>query len=154
MKKWLGIITFATVAAVTGCFLVFQMAVVAKGNGAEYIQNGIYIGDIDVSGMGREEAAAAVQSYVDGLKEVPLTLKAVGDNTVTVKAGEMGIVWSNQDVLDEALSLGKQGNIVKRYKALKDLERDNKRYEIEFGFDRAALNKVLTEQCTQFDVEV
>ena len=153
MKKWLGIITFATVAAVTGCFLVFQMAVVAKGNGAEYIQNGIYIGDIDVSGMGREEAAAAVQSYVDGLKEVPLTLKAVGDNTVTVKAGEMGIVWSNQDVLDEALSLGKQGNIVKRYKALKDLERDNKRYEIEFGFDRAALNKVLTEQCTQFDVE-
>ena len=96
MKKWLGIITFATVAAVTGCFLVFQMAVVAKGNGAEYIQNGIYIGDIDVSGMGREEAAAAVQSYVDGLKEVPLTLKAVGDNTVTVKAGEMGIVWSTR----------------------------------------------------------
>lgn len=153
MKKWRSILTFATVAAVAGCFLVFGTAAVAKGNGAEYIQNGIFIGDIDVSGMGREEAAAAVQGYVDGLKEVPLTLKAVGDNTVTVNAGEMGIVWTNQDVLDEALSLGRQGNIVKRYKALKDLERENKRFDIELGFDQTALNRVLTEQCTQFDVE-
>jgi len=151
MKKWLGALT--VVAAAIVCFFAFRAGALAKGNGAEYIQNGIYIGDIDVSGMGRDEAAAAVQAYVDGLKEVPLTLKTVGDNEVTVSAGDLGIVWNNQDVLDEAFSLGRQGNIVKRFKALKNLERDNKKFEIQLGFDRTALTQVLTEQCTQYDVE-
>jgi len=144
----------ATVMAVAACFFALYTGVIAQGDGneEETIHNGIFIGEIDVSGMKREEAAAAVQAYVDTLKGTAITLNAVGGNQVTVTAGDMGIEWKNPEVLDDAFSLGKQGNIVKRYKELKDLEHNTKKYELDFGFDAQALNTVLTEQCTQYDV--
>lgn len=153
MKKW--VCAAAGIAAVFVCIFVFQVGVrvQASEDGEDYIHNGIFIGDIDVSGMKREEASTAVQGYIDSLKEVPVTLNAVGGNQVTVTAGDLGIRWKNPEVLDEAFALGKQGNIIKRYKALKDLEHDNRKYEIEFDFDPAAFQTVLTEQCAQYDVE-
>ena len=151
MRKKTGILA-AVMAVAVGVF-VCQAVAAAKGNGEKRIENGIFVGDIDVSGMTREEAGAAVNSYVSGLAEVPITLNAVGGNQVTVTAGDMGIRWDNQDVVEEAAGLGKQGNIIRRYKELKDLERNNKKFELALSFDKASLEKVLTEQCSQFDVE-
>lgn len=151
MKKWIG--AAAGVMAAIVCLFAFQASAVAKGNTEESIQNGIFIGDIDVSGMKKEEASEAVQNYIDSLKDIPITLNAVGGSQVTVTAGDMGIEWKNPEVVDDAFALGKQGNIIKRYKELKDLEHNNKKYEIEFDFDQASLNTVLSEQCAQYDVE-
>lgn len=151
MKKWICA-TVGIVAALL-CVAGFHVGVMAKGNEEAYIHSGVYIGDIDVSGMQKEEAEAAVQSYVDGLKETPITLYAVGEQPVAVTAGDMGIEWGNKEVLEDAFALGRQGNIIKRFKVLQDLKRDNKRYELELVFDSTALNTVLTEQCTQYDIE-
>ena len=137
MKKWTMALTGA-IAVIAGAF-VFQAGVAAQGNGAEKMQNGIFVGDIDVSGMGKEEAESAVRGYVDGLRELPVTLNAVGGNQITVTVGDMGIQWENPQVLDDAFSLGKEGNIIKRYKELRELERNTKRYDMELSFDRAAL---------------
>lgn len=151
MKKW--ICAAAGIAAVVACIFVIQANVRASENDEEYIHNGIFIGDIDVSGMKKEEASAAVQAYIDSLKEVPITLNAVGGNQVTVTAGDMGIAWANPEVLDDAFGLGKQGNIIKRYKALKDLEHNTKKYDIALAFNDDQINTLLTEQCAQYDVE-
>ena len=151
MKKWMCAAVGAV--AVMLCFLVFQAGVMAKGKDEEYIHSGIYIGDIDVSGMKKEEAEEAVQAYVESLKEVPITLYAVGGAPIEVTAGSMGIEWGNPEVLEEAFVLGKQGNIIKRFKILQDLTRENKKYELELTFDNTTLNEVLTEQCAQYDIE-
>lgn len=150
MKKW--ICAAAGAAAVMLCLFAFQAGAIAKGNEDEYIHNGIYIGEIEVSGMKKEEAAEAVRDYVDTLKSVPITLYAVGKQPVEVTCGDMGIEWDNPEVLEEAFALGRQGNIIKRFKALQDLDRDNKKYELELAFDNAALNTLLTEQCAQYDI--
>lgn len=151
MKKW--ICATVGIVAVVLCFAGFGAGAAAKGNGEAYIHEGVYIGDIDVSGMKREEASTAVQDYVDSLKTTPITLYAVGGQPVEVTAGDMGIEWGNPEVLEDAFSLGKQGNIIRRFKILQDLARDSKRYELELTFDKGALNSVLTEQCAQYDVE-
>ncbi len=150
MKKWI----YAAAGALTAvfCFSGFLQTAEASRDGEGTIHKGIYIGDIDVSGMNREEAADAVEGYVQSLKETPITLNAVGGAQVTVTAGELGIKWVNEEVLEEALSLGKAGNILNRYKQLKELERDTKRYEIEMEFDRNTVNAVVSERCTEFDV--
>lgn len=56
MKKW--VCAAAGIAAVFVCIFVFQVGVrvQASEDGEDYIHNGIFIGDIDVSGMKREEA--------------------------------------------------------------------------------------------------
>lgn len=141
------------------CFFVAAGVLLASHSGVlarekdNYIHSGIYIGDIDVSDMSREEAQSAVQSYVDELKQVPITLNAVQGNQVVVTAGELGITWANSDVVEDASGIGKRGNIVKRYKELMDLAHESKKFDLELTVDKNAIQTVLSDQCTQYDVE-
>lgn len=117
------------------------------------IEKGVYIGDIDVSGMTTLEAEEAVNAYVDSLRTKNVTLNALNGNTVTVTAQDFGIGWANTSVVDEAGELGKTGNIVQRYKALKDLEHQNQVFPMEITFSDTAIESVINDQCLQYNVE-
>lgn len=125
----------------------------AEAEGTDVIKNGIYVGDVNLSGMTAEEAVQAVNAYVETLREVQITLLAAEDREVPVTAGELGISWSNQDVITEALEVGTHGNVIERYKTLKDLERENLVYPLELSFDFQGLTDILIEQCAQYDVK-
>lgn len=131
--------------------LVLSPAKEAEAKSDDTIKAGIYIGDISVAGMTADEARDAVNGYIDSLQEVEITLLVTEENSVTVTAGELGISWGNPEIVDAAASLGAQGNIVQRYKALKDLEKENKVYEIELDFDIVAINRILADECRQYD---
>lgn len=91
----------------------------AQAKPDDTILEGVYAGDISLSGMTREEAKAAIQSYVDSLAASTITLNVVEGNTVNVTASELGLGWANPELVEEAVNLGKSGNVVVRYKALK-----------------------------------
>ena len=133
------------------CMLASGMTAAAKDKGV--IKNGIYVGEVNLSGMTAEEAVEAVNAYVETLREVQITLLAAEDREVPVTAGELGISWANQDVITEALEVGIHGNVIERYKMLKDLERENLVYPLELSFDFQGLTDILMEQCTQYDVK-
>lgn len=118
----------------------------------EVILDGIYMGDIDLSGMTAEQAKAAVNEFVENLKLKNVTFGAVGDHYVVVTAGDLGISWVNESDIEAAVALGKKGNIVKRYKAIQDLKHGNKVYNLELTIDEAALRTVLEEQCAEYDI--
>lgn len=115
------------------------------------IKDGIYIDDISLSGMTAVEAKEAVDAYVESLRQVEITLLVTEENSVTVTAGDLGISWSNPEIVEDAAQLGTQGNIVQRYKALKDLEKENKIYRLELDFDIVAINRILSDDCKQYD---
>lgn len=117
------------------------------------IKEGVYADDISLSGMTTQEATAAIEEYVASLETVEITLIAADDREVVVTAGELGISWSNRELVEEAARLGTQGNIVQRYKALQDLQHENQVYPIELDFDVTAINTVLTDQCIRYDRE-
>ncbi len=133
-------------------FLTMSSTVEAKADDNK-IENGIYIGDIDVSGMTREDAANQVNEYVNGLMEKEITLVAYENNSVTVKASDLGLTWNNPQVVEEAATLGKTGNILERYKAISDLKNESQYYSIDLTFDTEKVSTVIEEQCAQFDVE-
>lgn len=140
-----------------GCFgvllvvltLMFGMTVQAQGT--ETIKTGIYADGIDLSGKTRTEATAAIEAYVEELKSVEITLLAAADNEVKITAGDLGITWENRGLVTEALELGTHGNVIQRYKMLKDLEHDNYTFELVFDFDIEAINNVLAEKCAKYD---
>ena len=144
MKKFISILPAVILAAL----VMTGMDAEAAGT-FNTIENGVFIGDIDVSGMTTLEAEDAVNSYVDGLKEKEITLNALNGNTVTVTAEELGIEWDNKEVVDEAGELGKAGNIVQRYKALKDLEHQNEIFPLSISIDEAAVRSDIEEKCLQ-----
>lgn len=144
LSKW-----FLTCAAAVLLMIFGSMQAEAKE--PEVIKNGVYAGEISLGGMTQEEAYQAVTEYVETLQEKLITLRSVEQQAVTVTAEELGICWSNPEILDEAISLGTKGNIIQRYKAIKDLEHENKIYDIEIDFSVDAINQVLTEKCTVYD---
>lgn len=149
MKKRIGKGSFCVLVLV--CTLMFGVTIQAEGEST--IKSGIFAETVDLSGLTESEATAAIEAYVEGLKSVEITLLAADNNEVVVTAGDLGINWTNKDIVAEALELGAHGNIIERYKALKDLEHENRIFEVVFGFDVNAINTILAEQCAQFDKE-
>lgn len=143
-KKGIGCV------AVVLCALVCVLPVKAA---SAAIKPGIYAGDISLGGMTGEEAEAAVQAYIEELQNVEITLVVADNNEVVTTAGELGIAWANTEIITEALEIGSHGNVIQRYKVLKDLEHENKIYPIELSFDMQAVNDILEEKGTAFDVE-
>ena len=117
------------------------------------ISKGVLIGIVDVSDMTYDAAKLAVESYVKTLRTKEITLISVENNQSVTMAGDLGMNWVNEDVLVEAISLGKSGNLVSRYKSLKDLERENKIYPLELQFDRTAIQSVVELQGEQYNIE-
>ena len=133
------------------CVLFLSVGMFVQAQEEQIIKAGIYIGDIDVGGMTQEEAVAAVEEYVESMKPTVITLEAANDGEVQVTAGDLGLTWENREVAAEAASIGQVGNVITRYKLMKDLQHDNIHYDLEFSFDINAINQVLTEQGVQFD---
>lgn len=148
MKKWMqkGLFSVILMAGM----LVFGMTAYAQGE--DIIKNGIYVGDVNISGMTAPEAKAAVQSYVDAMGQVEITLIAAKDNEVVVKVSDFGIAWGNPEVVDEAIAIGTTGNVIERYKIQKDLEHDNLIYDLELVYDVQAISDLLTNRCAVYDV--
>ena len=145
MKKGFSIILLMVLT------LAFGVTVQAEGD--ETIKTGVFADEIDLSGKTEAEAAAAIESYVEGLKEVEITLLAADNNEVTITAGDLGIAWANRELVAEAMELGTHGNVIERYKILKDLEHENKVFDIAFTFDIQAINDILTNQCAKYNRE-
>lgn len=149
-KAFLLFITF-------GGILLSGMDVHAKEEAK--LKNGIQVGAtekegiIDLSGMTALEAENAISDYIEGLKEKTLTLITSGGNEVSVTVGELGLSWENTELIQDALNIGKTGNVIQRYKTVKDLEHDKKVFVLEFETDREAIFSILDETCTSYDVE-
>ena len=117
------------------------------------IQQGVTAGDVDLAGMTQEEAKQTLTEYVNGLKGKKITLRAADGQSISVTAGQLGLVWKNPDLVQQAVDLGRTGNIVARYKALQDLKYKGKNFEIELDFERSAIAGIVSEQCGRFNVE-
>ena len=149
MKKIFGKVLWAV--CLTAVFWLFPADAYAKGS--DTIKPGVYAGDISLADMTEEEAKSQIEAYIASLETVEITLLAADNQSVVVTAGELGVAWANPEILEEAVSHGIHGNVVQRYKALKDLETNNVVYPIELEFDITAIDRVLTEQCKAFDRE-
>ncbi len=125
----------------------------AYAQDAGQIAKGVYIGPIDVSGMNVTEAETAVTAYVDELSSKPITLTVGEDKSMEIIADDLGLFWSNTGVVEEAYGLGHQGNIIQRYKALKDLEYNNHVFNIKFGYEEDLLREIVAKCAKEFDQE-
>ncbi|MBQ6587053.1 MAG: VanW family protein [Butyrivibrio sp.] len=145
MKKFLGgVFLFIGV-------LLLLPGIRTKAADGRTIANGIYIGDIDVSGMTVSDATAAVHSCFDKMAGAEITLDAGEGRRLQIYGEELGISWKNPQIIEEAYSLGHKGNIIQRYKALKDLEKEGHRFEIEYGFSDEHLQEIVGERCSSFN---
>ena len=145
------LMTAAMLVCVFACTAVAGKTVYAAPN--DTIQTGISADGMDLSGMTQEQAQGVVQSYVNELGQAQVQLQAQDGQSVSISLSELGISWKNPELVSEAVSLGKKGNIVARYKAEKDLQNKGKNYPVVLDFDKEAIRQAVTERCSKFNVE-
>lgn len=110
------------------------------------ICKGIYIEDIDVGGMTREEAQAAVNQYVSKLSARSVEVK-IGQKTVTATLSELGYACDAAPVLDEAMKQGREGNLFTNYATLRKLSQEPAVYNLEFTYSDKKVKKFISKKC-------
>ena len=133
------------------CAFMMGMGMTAHAQEEQLIKGGIYIGNVDIGNMTADEAVAAVEAYVEEIGTSVVTLEAANGGQVQVTASDLGLTWTNREIIEEAAQIGQDGNVIVRYKIMKDLEHDNIRYDMELAYDINAINQILAEQCSGFD---
>lgn len=135
------------------CLCFFSAGMTAEAQEEDRIKDGIYISGVDVGGMTAAEAEAAVAEYVESLQATTITLLTSGGNEVKVTPADMGMTWENPQVVREAAGIGQDGNVIVRYKMMKDLQHDNVHLDLEFAFDEALIQVILEQDCTAYNTE-
>lgn len=140
MKKFMKIFPAFAVVIVAG--VVGHTMITAQAGESKTIPETVYIEDMNVSGLTKEEAEEELDSYVSRLENTMFTL-TTGDTSIQVTAKDLGIKVENEEVIDEALNIGKTGNLITRYKDKKDLENEPRVFTLSFGVDENRVETLL-----------
>ena len=88
------------------------------------IYTGIFIDGVDVSGLTKKEAEVAYEDYVASLQSSNLILTTV-NGEVEIPFENLGLEASFEDAVDVAYDYGRTGNILRRYKEINTIKKDN-----------------------------
>lgn len=142
MKKWRQYVPAGILILVMAVTVMLTFTVKAEKKEDSIIPDKVYFETINGGGLTEEQATAKIEAYVEKLTGTKITLTA-GENTLKITAADLGLYWSNPEIVQEAAGLGKTGNLIARYKAMKDLEQEDKVYTIGFAVDTAKVTEVL-----------
>lgn len=142
-------VSFAVPAALVAAALVV-MPVQAR---EEKIESGIYVEEIELSGMTKSQARQEIEDYVAGFGDAQITLHVNDVGEIATTAAQLGLKWGNDKILEEAANFGRDGDILSCYKELRDLEYKNKVYRVSFDFDKAKIRSLIEENAGQYNQE-
>lgn len=147
-RKILVLSAFILLAVV---FLTAEKPEYASSEEKDTIYKGVLIDNVDVGGMTKEQAVEAVQKFIDGItaKGVAIT---VGDNIVYATVGDMGYRADTDEVVNEALNIGRTGNLIKRYKDLKDVEQGELALTLQFNYDDSVIKDFVSKNVSVYNV--
>ncbi|HHV11808.1 MAG TPA: hypothetical protein GXX75_16160 [Clostridiales bacterium] len=127
-------------------------AMYASAEEEKTICQGVVIDEVDVSGMTRAQAEEAVKGFVDTLRAKGIAVR-VHDNTVYATLGDLGYTSDYSGIVEEALDLGQSGNLIKRYKDLKDIEQGSYTYSLEFTYDEEKIRELVSKEISSYNIE-
>ena len=74
-------------------------------------------------------------------------------NSVKASPSDLGLSWSNKDIVKEAMNYTRTGNLLERYKAKKDLEKENKVFDIIYTVDTDTTKSFLENHAKELNQE-
>lgn len=118
----------------------------------EIVAEGVYVDSVHIGGMTLEEAEEAISNYIKELKSKTVTVK-VEDETERISADELGFDNKDYDFFEQVIEIGKSGNLIKRYKEIKDIAHNNLVLSLEFTIDKNLIKEFVETNLSVYDVE-
>ena len=135
---------YVATALMLAAFCLFSLTrpVFAAENPEGVVADGVMVEGIELSGMTKEEAEEVVAEYFEGFKTGSLLLSFNGSET-EITFEELGITWDNPNLVEEAMSHGKSGNVLQRYKETTRLRKEGLVLDLEYSLDEELLEAYL-----------
>lgn len=114
-----------------------------------HIAEGITIDSLDVGGMTREQAANAVEAYVEDLSNLELNC-TTADGSVALPLNLFGFQLQDttaRELAEQAYTYGREGSVIKRYRQIKKLKKGTVDIDAQFTIDEAATAQALSAHC-------
>ncbi len=124
----------------------------AENNTEDTIYEGVYFNGISLAGMTKEDAEMMMKDYVEDLLEQKIIFR-IENRYVEIMPSDIGLQWMNQNLAAEAYSVGRTGNLIKRFKEQKDLEAASVELRTVFAADENLLRTFLNEKQKTLCVE-
>lgn len=118
---------------------------------AATIHKGIFIEGTDMAGKTADEAYAVIQDKIDSASKAKITFASASGSSHTVSPLDLGISWEYDEVVDYAINYGKEGNVFQRYRAVKDLERNNINLPILHTFSKSKIVELIANNLNIFN---
>lgn len=122
----------------------------AKAKEMAQVPQGIYVNGRDLSGSDINNLGAELEGVSRKLSEGKITLSIDG-NKVETSLGELGIEMDLKKTEEQIKAVGKRGNIVARYKELKDAEREGLSLGFSLKWEETAAVSALNKICAKYE---
>jgi len=133
--------------------LIVGWAITARDTVADgVVRQGVYVEELNISGMTESEAEEAISDYVDAklLTKVKVDINGtIAETTLE----DLGYKWVNTNLSNDAVNLGKRGNVIQRYKDRLDVANSGKVYELEMTIDKESITEGLKTLCKEYNTE-
>lgn len=150
MKK--NFLKTAAIVLVAGLAALGVRQLVSAKADNDTIYAGVYLDGVYVGGLTKDEAKEEYEKYIDGIGDLSLTFTtSVGLYSTTLD--EIGVTVDVDDAVEEAYNYGRKGNILSRYKEIKELENDNVVLIPEKEFDEDKLKDKLENETSEIVTE-
>ncbi len=109
------------------------------------IAQGANISGVDIGGLTKKQAEKKIDKYISELKNREITIRYGNDEKDTKATFEkLGFYVEDNDYVEAAYSIGKKGNIFKRFKELISVKKKDVTYNLKTGVDRNVLKNYIT----------
>ncbi len=125
-------------------------AIEGTASRVDTIPKGIWVNGIDLSGKPMETLGSELENIARARLETQITLQ-IGENEVPVSAESLGLKESWEAAEGKIRSVGSKGNIVVRYKELKDVEREPMMLQMDMSWDEEKMAAKLVEVSKPFE---
>lgn len=139
---------------ILAALLSFAGAVTVQADdssGQERAMEGIYIENMNVSGMNQEEIRQAIQGKMEKLSQSTIEL-CVGDSGTGITAGELGLAYTNEVVIRQALEIGQKGNVLQRFRTQRTIKENGPLVlELAYEVDQEKVRGIVEGSCTELN---
>ncbi len=149
-KIFVAVVPVLMVGVLALCGMAFTYAKTKPMD--DRICEGVYIDDLNLSGMTMEEAQEAVNGYVEGLLGRNVSVDVGGEKVIT-PLESLGFTCEDNAFVEEAFQFGKKGNVIKRFKEMRDVEQQNVVYNLNFSINEKKVRKFVEGEGKRVDVK-
>ena len=120
----------------------------------DFIYDGIFINDISVGGMSKEEAFETLsENFQKPFEEIFITYSYDG-NADDHPVSDFDAGYNISAVVDEAFNYAREGNIEERYALITQLLSENKKIDLELLYNSDKLNSIVSDIAEKYNVPV